>query len=256
MTPLEVAPRIAAIADSDERYHVTSPLEIGQILRGLLAQRALISAHAGRHGAFFLTALLEVDDEDGTLVCDYGVDAALTERLLEEPLLTFVTQLDHVRIQFSASGATVENYEGGRAFRVAVPDVVMRLQRREHYRLKIPRGRPLYCEIKLPADAQKVTSAQQITLPVHDISCGGVALTGWPENFGPRPGLQLPDASIELPALGRLVANLWVVLVESSGGRGPNTGRFGCRFVGANPGVAMLVQRYINRVEREQRALL
>lgn len=97
MTSLEVSPQIATISEGDDRYQVRGALEIGQILRGLIAHHALVTAHAGEHGAFFVTAILEVDDDDGTMVCDYGVDAALTERLLGADRLTFVTQLDHVR---------------------------------------------------------------------------------------------------------------------------------------------------------------
>ena len=119
MSAFEGSPHIATISDRDDRYQVRSALEIGKILRGLLAHRALVTAHAGEHGAFFVTAVLEVDDDDGTLVCDYGVDAASTERLLFAPSLTFVTQLDHVRVQFTVSGAVAEHYEGGPAFRVA-----------------------------------------------------------------------------------------------------------------------------------------
>lgn len=256
MNAYEASPRIAEISEGDDRYQVRSELEIGQILRGLIAHRALVTAHAGDHGAFFVTAVLEVDEEDGTLVCDYGVDAALTERALNAPRLTFITQLDHVRVQFSVSGAVAEDYEGGPAFRVAIPEVVTRLQRREHYRLKVPRGRALYCEVKTPVEAQDAGTGKRISLSVYDISCGGVALTGWPGEFVPKPALELPDAWIELPDLGRLVVDLRVVHVQGNAGRGPNAGRFGCRFANPNHGATMLVQRFINRIEREQRALL
>lgn len=256
MTSLEVSPQIATISEGDDRYQIRGALEIGQILRGLIAHRALVTAHAGEHGAFFVTAVLEVDDDDGTLVCDYGVDAALTERLLSADRLTFVTQLDHVRVQFCVSGALAEHYEGGPAFRVAIPEVVTRLQRREHYRLKVPRGRPLYCQLAPPVDGDGLKPSKRISVPVYDISCGGVALTGWPSEFVPRPAMELPDTWIELPDLGRLVADLRVVHVQGTSRRGPNAGRFGCRFANTSHGATMLVQRYINRIEREQRALM
>jgi c-di-GMP-binding flagellar brake protein YcgR len=256
MTSLEASPQIATLSEGDDRYQLRSPLEIANILRGLMAHHALVTAQAGEHGVFFVTAVLEVDDEDGTLVCDYGVDTALTERLLNAPRLTFVTQLDHVRVQFAVSGAVSEDYEGGPAFRVPIPEVVTRLQRREHYRLKVPRGRPLYCELQRPADAEDPTTATRISLPVYDISCGGVALTGWPDDFLPRVTMELHDVWIALPDLGRLVVDLRVVHVPGTMGRGPNAGRFGCRFDNANHNASILVQRYINRIEREQRALL
>src|SRR5687767_14853904 len=190
MSAFEGSPQIATISERDDRYQVRSVLEIGRILRGLVAHRALMTAHAGEHGAFFVTAVLEVDDDAGTMVCDYGVDAALTERLLAAPSLTFVTQLDHVRVQFSVTGAAAIDYEGSPAFRVDMPEVVVRLQRREHYRLKVPRGRPLYCQLAPPAEAGSA-EGKRIAVPVYDISCGGVALAGWQGEPVPAPAIEL-----------------------------------------------------------------
>jgi c-di-GMP-binding flagellar brake protein YcgR len=256
MHTLEAPPRIASIGADDDRYQVHGRLEIAAILRRLIAQRSHVTVHAGDHGAFFVTAVLALDDSSDSLICDYGVDAGLTERLLRSARITFVTQLDHVRIQFSASGAERIDYEGGPAFRIAVPDVVTRLQRRDFYRLRIPRGRPLYCEVKLPADPAAPETSKRVAFPVYDISCGGLALIGWPEAWQPGVGVELADSWIDLPDLGRFVADLRIVHVEGTEGRGPGAGRFGCRFLRANPGAAMLVQRYINRIEREQRALM
>lgn len=256
MSDLLALSRVAAIASGDDRYQVYNALEIGRILRGLIAQRALVIVHARDHGATFVTAVLELDEEDGTIVCDYGVDAALTERLLNAPDLTFVTQLDHVRVQFVAGDARVETYEGGPAFRIPVPDVLTRLQRREHYRLKVPRGRPLQCTFTVAADPPVPGTGRRIALPVYDISCGGLALVGWPDDFRPSPGQDLPGATIALPDLGDLVVDLRVVHVEGASGSGPSAGRFGCRFAKASPGATILVQRYINRIEREMRALM
>lgn len=254
MMSIDAPPQVAALADGDERYQVRSALEIGRILRGLVTSRAMITAHAGDHGAFFVTAILEVDN-DGTLVCDYGVDAASTERMLRAPMLTFVTQLDHVRVQFSVCGAVAEHYEGGPAFRVACPDVVTRLQRREHYRLRVPRGRPLYCQLTPPCEEPQAATLARISVPIYDISCGGIGLTGWPATLAPRTALELTDAWIELPDLGRLVVDLRVIYVHLRDGRGTHAGRFGCRFARMNPSASMQLQRYINRIEREQRAL-
>jgi len=254
MSAFEGSPQIATISERDDRYQVRSALEIGKILRGLIAHRALVTAHAGEHGAFFVTAILEVDDDKGTIVCDYGVDATLTERLLAAPSLTFVTQLDHVRVQFSVSGAVAIDYEGGPAFRVDIPDIVVRLQRREHYRLKVPRGRPLYCQLAPPQTDG--VDGKRIAVPVYDISCGGVGLAGWQGEPVPAAAMELTGAWVELPDLGRLVVDLRVVHIQRATGRAGALSRVGCRFVNVSAGATMLVQRYINRIEREQRALV
>ena len=252
---MDAAPRIASIDDDDDRYQVHGGLEIAGILRRLIAHRAHVTAHASDHGAFFVTAVLALDEDAGTLICDYGVDAAQTERLLRGPTLTFVTQLDHVRIQFSVDEATTIDYEGGPAFRVPVPDVLTRLQRREYYRLRIPRGRPLYCQVKLPGVKDAAGNDKRVALPVLDISCGGLALAGWPDDWRPKAGLDLPDSALELPDLGHLAVDLRIVHVQGTLGRGANAGRFGCKFVRPSGATTNLVQRYINRIERELRAL-
>lgn len=256
MHAMDAPPRIASIDAADDRYQVWNALEIAGIIRRLIAHRANVTAHGTDHATFFVTAVLALDEDSNTLVCDYGVDAALTERLLHSPKITFVTQLDHVRIQFSVTAARKIDYEGGPAFRVPVPDVVTRLQRREFYRLRIPRGRPLYCEVKLPSALDAAGSAKRVAFPVYDISCGGLALAGWPDDFKPTPGLDLPDSWMNLPDLGQLVVDLRVVHVQGSNGRGANAGRFGCKFVRPSGSVTNLVQRHINRIEREQRALM
>jgi flagellar brake protein len=255
VSAFEGSPQIATISERDDRYQVRSALEIGKILRGLIAHHALVTAHAGEHGAFFVTAVLEVDEDEGTIVCDYGVDAALTERLLGAPSLTFVTQLDHVRVQFSVSGAVAIDYEGGPAFRVDMPDVAVRLQRREHYRLKVPRGRPLYCQLA-PSSAHGGADGKRIAVPIYDISCGGMGLFGWEGEPVPAPALELSGAWVELPDLGRLVVDLRVVHLQRATGRAGALSRVGCRFVNVSAAATMLVQRYINRIEREQRALM
>jgi len=256
MHALDAPPRIASIDADDDRYQVRGALEIAGILRRLITHRANVTAHGSDHGTFFVTAVLALDEDDDSLVCDYGVDAAATERLLRSPKITFITQLDHVRIQFSVTQAQRIDYEDGPAFRVPVPRVVTRLQRREFYRLRIPRGRPLYCEVKLPAAVDAAGSAKRVAFPVYDISCGGLALSGWPDDFTPTVGLDLPDCWMDLPDLGRLVVDLRVVHVQGTHGRGTGAGRFGCKFVRPGGNVANLVQRHINRIEREQRALV
>lgn len=247
----ETPPQVAVLSEHDDRYRVHGRLEILSLLRALEAQHALVTAHGGDD--FFVTALLDVGPD--RLVFDYGVDAARTERLLQQQALVFVTQLDHVRVQFTVGGLAPCSYEDSPAFTTPVPDALTRLQRREFYRLRIPRGRPLYCEFPLPHEKGDAPP-KRLALPLYDLSCGGLSLVGWPDGHRPRCGLTVERATIVLPDLGTVVADLHVVHVQGTEGRGAGAGRFGCRFVTLRAGDATLIQRYINRIEREQRALL
>jgi c-di-GMP-binding flagellar brake protein YcgR len=249
----DVAPQVAVLSANDDRFQVSGRLEVLGLLRALVAQHALVTAHGS--GGFFVTALLDVDDDEDRLVFDYGVDAALTDRLLRAQSLMLVTQLDHVRIQFAVRDMQRIDEGGLPAFVTRIPTVLTRLQRREHYRLRIPRGRPLVCDVTFPAEDPEA-SPRRMSLNVYDLSCGGLAMIGWPDGHRPRPGLELRGAQLRLPDLGALVTDLHVVHVQGAGGRGPDAGRFGCRFVRQQLGDATKIQRYINRIEREQRALL
>ena len=254
MPTLDSPPRIASLSADDDRYLVRGSLEIAGIMRRLISHRSLVSAHASDHGAFFVTALLAIDGDNEGLIFDYGADAALTERLLRSPRLTFLTQLDHVRIQFSAQHAEGIDYEGGPAFRVPMPRVITRLQRREYYRLRIPRGRPLHCHVHVPDAVSPSAAGKRMSLNIFDMSCGGLALGGWPGDFVPGTSVDLVDSAIDLPDLGRIVVNLRIVHIQASGGTASG-GRFGCKFVSPSAGAVLLVQRHINRIERDQRAL-
>jgi len=241
---MDSPPRIASIDAADDRYQVRSRLEIAGILRRLIAHRGHVTVHASDHGAFFVTAVLALDEDEEALVCDYGVDAALTERLLRGPKLTFVTQLDHVRIQFQAAIAGEATYDGGAAFCVRIPESVLRFQRRDAYRLKIPLGRPVMCEV--PASEGQ---SKRVSIRVRDISVAGVGLMDYPKDFKPASGSVWTGCRIDLPGAGALVADVEVMHVEEGDVR-----RCGCRFRNLPLPMANLIQRYITRVEREQYA--
>ena len=195
---------------------------------------------------------------DGTLVCDYGVDAALTERLLAAPQ-------PHVRHAARSRPCPVRSERCGRPkttrvgrrFASPLPEVVTRLQRREHYRLKVPRGRPLYCQLTPPVEAagsqdREADRRSRLRHLLRRCRAHGMARR-----------LRAAAAQWSYPTCGSSspTSDVWSSTFASCTSRarsdaGPNAGRFGCRFANANHGATMLVQRYINRIEREQRALM
>lgn len=253
MHAVQAPARISSLEAADERFQVRGTLAIVALLRKMIEHRGFVTVHAGPD--FFVTALLAVDEDDGTLVFDYGVDAALTDRLLRAPRLTVVTQLDHVRVQFVLERAQRIDYEGSPAFRAPLPPFLTRLQRREYYRLRIPRGRPLMCEVPIQ-DARAPDGTRRVAMQVHDISAGGLMLYEGPDDFAPETGTELRGCAIDLPDLGHISLDLRIVHVQDGGGRGPHGARLGCCFLGISPATVNLIQRYINRVEREQRALV
>ena len=124
---------------------------------------------------FIVTVLLEVDVEGNRIVCDYGADANAMNRLMRADALHFATQLDHIRIRFDSGPAVVTHYADAPAFVIALPQSILRMQRREGYRLHVPLGSPLRCEVSDPDAPGKRLSAR-----VRDISICGMSLVDCP----------------------------------------------------------------------------
>jgi c-di-GMP-binding flagellar brake protein YcgR len=229
----------------DERYRVHARVEIVALLRAVAAHREIVTVQFGGGSDFVVSAVLAVHPEGGEVVLDYGADQAAMQRLLRAPRLRVTTQLDHVRIHFQADAAQALWFDGGTAFRVPLPDSVLRLQRRDAYRLKIPLGRPLLCVVPAGSDAD-----ERMTLRVRDISVDGVGLTDFPKAYRVSAGMAWSRCRIDLPDLGALIGDLEVMHTTEADVR-----RCGCRFRRLPFPMATLIQRYITRVERERHAV-
>jgi len=227
----------------DDRFRIFSRMEIVGLLRAVAAHRELVTVQFGGGQDFVVTAVLAVNPEFEEVVLDYGADEAAMQRLLRAERLRISTQLDHVRMSFTADGAGAVTFEDGPAFRVRLPDSLLRFQRRESYRLKVPLGRALLCQV--PA----ADGGAPLALKVRDISVAGIGLTDYPPSFLITIGQLLEGCRINLPELGALVADLEVMHATQGEAR-----RCGCRFRNLPLPMATLIQRYITKVEREQHA--
>jgi len=117
----------------------------------------------------FLTALLQIDEGDSVLVLDGSPDESINARLGRTTQIDCVTQLDKVRIQFVLERPMLQTWRSGAAFRAALPAELLRLQRREFYRLQAPATHALTCSVPLPG-------AGEIAWRIIDISGGGIAI--------------------------------------------------------------------------------
>ena len=160
-------------AEDEAKYLLRDSREILAILKHIVSARALVSARLAPGRESYLSALIQVDDgEDGVLL-DASADPAQNERILRADALDCVTQLDKVRIQFLLKGARLVDEGGSPGFRCALPDSLLRLQRREFYRLQTPLSHAVTCTLALP---QADGSRRNTELRILDISGGGVAI--------------------------------------------------------------------------------
>lgn len=237
------------------KYMLYSRAEILFVLRSLLKKTCMTTVYFDNGRSFFLTALLDIDERTGRLLFDTGSDAAINARALKADKLLCTALLDKVKIQFSLSGLQSAEFTGRAAFRAQLPEAVLRLQRREYFRLDTPQGNPLICQARVPREDGSETA---LNLPLLDISGGGVGLSAplEAESFI-APGLILPNCRIDFPEEGVLQVSLTVRNQFRVTARNGNQFlRIGCEFVDLPGNRLTMIQRYITRIERERKARL
>lgn len=251
----EHAPRKFELEQSEDysRFLLHSKTEIVFVLRTLIQKGAMVTVYFDQGKSFLLTTLLSLDADNGEFVIDVGSDREMNGKALLADKLIFTTAIDKVKIQFSLNDLSETTYDGRPAFRGDLPETLLRLQRREYFRLSTPIASPIKCTIPMRrADG----SALVVEAPLLDISGGGVGLMVHPEQSGLyETEMTFSDCRIALPEEGMLVTTLRVRnAFDVTAKNGSHFVRVGCEFVELQGSRLTQIQRYITRVERERKA--
>jgi c-di-GMP-binding flagellar brake protein YcgR len=252
---MPVADEFTHLLDDEEQspFALREPGEIASVLRALVEARSLISASLVPGGFTCPTALLAVHD-DGTLVLDGNRDESLNLRMAAASRMVCMAQLDLVPIRFRLSAPTRIVHEDYVAFTAALPQALLRMQRRELYRLACPATTSAM--VHLGGDAHAPDPGGP-GLRVLDISGGGIAIA-IPEGELAR----FEASALIVPCLLRLAeappvaVTIEVVYTRPQEVRGVVRWRAGCRFVDLPAAVEQQVMQYIFQVERQRNARL
>jgi c-di-GMP-binding flagellar brake protein YcgR len=249
-TPAD-APPLPVIAGGEyDKYMLRTAAEMRMVLRGLRQHGAQITVFFNEGQDMLLSMLVDVADRH--LVFDAGAHAEANRKAALADRHYCVALLDKVRIQFLLGAFAPVAHEGRPAFLSDYPRELLRLQRREFYRLATPIARPLKCRMPLPLQDGGVFVYEAT---VFDISGGGIGIAPPPAPIPFAPGQEIRDCRIELPEVGVVacavrVCNLHEAVLRS----GLRAQRAGCAFVRLPGPMATLLQRYIIKVERERKA--
>ncbi|WP_407278258.1 flagellar regulator YcgR PilZN domain-containing protein [Aromatoleum evansii] len=236
-------------ADAFARYAVRDPLEVAHLLKALVEKRLLLTAFIDG-GESFITLTLAVTD-DGAVIVDACPDEIRNAKAGSAARLVCTTRLDNVKLQFALETPARIDYAGRPALRAALPESIIRLQRREFYRLPTPQTEPLVCVIThVPENGRR----QEVLVRIVDISGGGLAVLVPPRELPFEPGTEYSQCSLRLPDGNPLPVSLKVRnLFEVEKANGVKVLRAGCEFMGlSNPATAR-IQRYMFKLERDRR---
>jgi c-di-GMP-binding flagellar brake protein YcgR len=234
-------------------YEVDSPREIVALLRQISDKNQLIRVLIKGEADVCVTSLLEVDPDTNTMVLDRPVSRDQVARIAAAGAVRCETSLDKIRILFGADGLAEISYQGGTALRANIPSSLIRLQRREYYRMATPVTNPVRVTIPLPAELGGTLEV----FPLADISCGGIAILDNKQILGNNAGDIFAGCRLDLPEIGPVMTSLQIrnslemTLLNNKTNR-----RLGCEFVDISRGNLAAVQRYITKLERERNARL
>lgn len=239
--------------DALSAYLIHNPREIAALMRTLSERRALLNAHVDGGPVSFVTAVLGTSDASDSIMLDASADEAINARAAAASRLLCATRLDEIRIQFEVATPTHAMHEAYPVLLTAMPDSILRLQRREFYRLSVPITDPVSCVLSIEdGNAGRRTSEVRVL----DISNGGVAVIVPPDHVPFSPGTTFPNCTLTIPDAGAATVTLRVCSVfHATTPDGRRRLRAGCEFADVPAKFAAQIQRYIFRVERERRAL-
>lgn len=239
--------------DEYAQYMLDQQQDVLFYLNLLAKQREPISAYIDDGRQSFLTTLLAVDAENGSIFLDLPQLDEPVQAARQAKKITLIARLEGIKTLFRINQLREVTRENKAALAANMPATLLRLQRREFFRLEPPASPPIHCGIAIEHPSSGIQTQE---LPVLDISAGGISLqapTSLMDDL--EPGGIFRDCRLDIPGECVLLVNLQVQkVVEISTHTDQHKLRVGCSFVGM-PGMRQAtIERYITRIERERKA--
>lgn len=236
--------------DYEDNFEISSRAEIHRVLSSMCEHGSLITFSFNRGHDFLLTTILAVSADGTTVIFDQGGSAQMNRKVLMTGKIGCQSRLDKVKIRFILAGVVANSYEGRDALLSAVPDSLIRLQRRKYYRLPVPQVNPIAVCIPVVQQDGSITNLRADGV---DISGGGIGLSIPPGNPCLGKDAQLSGVTITLPKIGNVSVDMQVRNIHNQAmPNGKIHQRAVCQFNALPEPVMAMIQRYIFHVERER----
>lgn len=230
-------------------YQVVSRREIIALLRSLRENNQFVRMIYSGGSEAVVTSVLGINETSGYVVIDSAPGKLQNLRILESQNISFETSLDRIRIIFTTQQVEACEYDGLPALRFLIPSSVIRLQRREFYRVATPRV-SMHIPVPQPEGEPPLTAV----VSVQNISAGGVGFVDDKMVLDNTPGVIYDKCSIAIPGTPVIckieIRNSMDVTLTT----GKVIRRIGVKFVELPKPMLAAVQKFITKIERDQNA--
>ncbi|GAB4115171.1 MAG: hypothetical protein Fur0026_00640 [Sideroxydans sp.] len=243
----EVPLKIEVVTQDEENdFILHDPKEILAVLRDIAARRSRVALYYNEDNSMVLTLLLAAD-ESGLWV-DAAASPIDNRHIERSRRIVFVSTHNQAKVQWVSTEVTQGLFQNMPAFFLPLPRKLLRLQRRNFYRLLNREPDALKCYIH--AHPKPARTRHEMT--VLDLSIGGVALVCVTDDVKLEVGKRYPDCEIDLPGIGSIHPVIEVKsLFEVTDRSGEVKRRAGCEFIQPNGDTVMKLQRYVAQMQQQ-----
>lgn len=228
--------------DEAMRYTLDSEKEIQRVLDEMARMKVQVTLFA-EPDLHLASEVLALDHVAGVALFDFSGDEEANALLLDGRAVDFVGEVRGVKVQFLSKVAGQREHEGYPAFEVPFPEKLLRLQRREFFRLALRGKERVPCWLEGGPGGYKVD--------LVDISGGGIGLLDANPGVRLEEGMRFVGCEIELPELGTFCVDLEIrsayPVTLKNGAKGM---RAGCAFVNLPPRLNHRLERFIHQRDR------
>lgn len=241
-------PELKSITDK-EKYLLKSREDVVMSLFDLTKKPDLITAYFNHGNESIITTVINVLPDRDLVILECGPNNKKNSQMLTSGSTTCLSKHNDIDIRFQLNELRNARYRGQQVFAAPIPDSLLRLQRREFFRVQTPLMSPITCHLTY--------DDKELVLPLADISIGGLALVDAVKCFHGEKGLLLEQCTINFPDKDeQMEVDLEIRGIFMYGKNdGHKVNRIGCAFIDLSPDKSSFIQRYINRLQIQQQSL-
>ncbi|MEI6548009.1 MAG: PilZ domain-containing protein [Burkholderiales bacterium] len=228
-------------------YRIAEPSERARLLAELVSTGDLVSIYENLDAEQCLESrLLAYDPARDSLEFEILPKQIHSANVVSGSAVVAVAVMARVKLQFEISPITVD--VDARKFQTKAPSSVVRLQRRDAFRVIPPREAAAYLFV-----GEAISGSQAWRTPVLDLSASGLAFE-WRNSTPPERGAILPFCRIELAGVSAITCQLRVISTKLQEPLGSHIARVGGEFIGLDSSAARAIQVYVNAAQTRSRA--
>lgn len=241
------------IEEQDEsQYRVHSKVEIVALLKRMQDKNQQLTLKSDSGIDSILTVILDVDEDNNCIIIDAAKSESVNERIIQSPRLFIETLFNNIRITFDVSRAKKATAYEQAALVIPIPSSLVRLQRRDSFRVNTPLLKPLRCTITTETPEGEV---QKIATVLKNISLGGIGIVDENCILNCSTGQIFKRCSLQLSESQEIEVDLEIRdCKDVKLTNGKTIRQCGCAFVNLTNRTEGIIQRIITQLERDQNA--